>query len=219
MSKIVIDKSELELCRTLHETDAYINKTLELIKSSCNEINRYRLSQGYYKKFKEEYVPIYNYLVRRYGSDNNVLLKYVGIGNQGYDAEIIVNGKPEEIEIAYLILGEESKERSKEIIDKGCSFRYGKPEEKLNEYKELISITATKKSRKFYCDTTLVLYFPCDDMYPGDYLLPEKEFENIISGLKQMPYNTNRVDFFIPEKQVIDYRGERVLPSEIYKIK
>lgn len=219
MGNNVIDKSELELMRNLQEAKKYIDNILFLVKSINDEINRYRLSEGYYKKFKEEYIPIFNYLVFKYGYDVNLEFTYVGIGNQEYDAEVLENGNPLKIEITYLTLGRESNERSKELIIEGYSIRIGDPRIKLSDYNKLINETAIKKALKHYGDTLLILYFPCEDIYVGDYILPKEFFEKIIRELKGKEYNTRKVDLFIPEKSVINNLGERKIPPQIYRIK
>ncbi len=56
-------------------------------------------------------------------------------------------------------------------------------------------------------------------MYRGDYILPEEEFNNMIYDLKNISYNANKVDLFIPGKSVTNNLGERKLPPEIYSIK
>ncbi len=219
MGNNVIEKSELELTRSLHEAKKYIDNMLLMVKSISDEINRYRLSEGFYKKFKEEYIPIFNYLVLKYGYDVNLKFTYVGVGNQGYDAEVLINGNPLRIEITYLTLGKESKKRSKELINEGYSIRIGDPRIQLSDYYDLINETATKKSLKHYGDTLLILYLPCENVYVGDYILPKESFEKMVSDLKGKQYNTKRVDLFIPEKSVINNLGERKIPPEIHRIK
>ncbi len=164
MYEAVINKSELEIRRSLYETKKFIDKVLAGVKESCIELDQYILSEGIYKKFIEEYIPIFKYLEHKYGLDSRILFGYVGIGNQGYDAEIKVdnqvNNISKKIEIAYLLLGKESKERSREIVKEGSSFRIYQPEEKLYEIKDLVIKVAKNKALKLYSDTLLLLYLP-----------------------------------------------------------
>jgi len=83
-----------------------------------------------YKKFREEYIPIFKYLI--------IVFKYVGIGNQEYDAIVEVNGKPIKVEITYLILGQDANERNKEVNITGYSLRIAKPQEIISKIREQI---------------------------------------------------------------------------------
>ena len=219
MDNIIISKSELELKRNLKEAKRYIDDVLIKVQSLNDDKKQYRVSKGLYKKFREEYIPLFNYLVFKYGYDNDVVFKYVGIGNQEYDAIIEINGRPIKVEITYLILGADANKRNKEVNTTGYSLRINKPQEVISKIREQILETAIKKSSKFYGDTLLILYFPCEDMYPGDYLLRTEILENIIEDLKKINYKAKRVEFFIHGKLVCNYLGENELLPQNYIIK
>jgi len=88
--------------------------------------------------FYHEEIPLWIFLLQLSNFILQLTFKYVGIGNQEYDAIVEVNGKPIKVEITYLILGQDANERNKEVNITGYSLRIAKPQEIISKIREQI---------------------------------------------------------------------------------
>ena len=170
MASEMITRKNLEKYRSLREADAFIKSITAGIKSSyAQQRTQYRLSKGNYKYFKEEYIPIFEYLKHVYGLSGSIMFKHVGMDNQSYDGVVKIDDQNKRIEIAYLYLGKYAKEMQKNIIEGGSAQSVRDAEELYEQIKKLILDTARKKAKKPYGDTLLVLYYASgEELYPGD---------------------------------------------------
>ncbi len=217
----VINDSEFEKWRTLRETKSFIDEVLKRIWENSNfELKAYTLCQGNYKNFKEEYIPMYNYLENKYGLDNGILFRHVGVGNQPYDGEAKVINNTQKIEIKYITMGREEKYFHKEWLGGEGAFRCGDIEGLLLSIKELITQIALKKAEIVYGDTLLLLYFAsCDYVCPSSVGFSVEDFDIIANDLKKISYKAQRVDFFIPAEKYQNCFWEKNDPAMVYRIK
>ena len=219
MQRTVIKNSELEEWRSILEMGVFIECVFKRVKHVFTQRKKFQTSYGNYKQFIEEYMPVYKYLKHIYKSDEDVLYRHVGVGNQPYDGEIKKKKIVSRIEIGYPILGKEAYLRSLELIDKGSVVHlYDK--EYFQKIREVILETAKKKAIKVYDETWLLIYYPfVEQLYPGDTGLPEEEFSNLIEELRSITYKTRKVDFFVPSFQYNNYLGSQIKPERLYRIK
>jgi len=217
----VIKDFELERWRSLPEAKDFIEEViLRIDKNYENERKPYRLSQGNYKNFTEEYRPIFRYLEYKYGLNKDIKYRHVGVGNQGFDAEIEFNNKIKEIEIAYPLLGMRSKQFELQMVDKRSAHEIYDPEELFMQINNVILETAKKKAIKQYGDTLLLIYYPfSEDLLPGDVGLPEMKFGQMVDSLKEISFGAKQVDFFVPAYNYSDIYGDQCKPARLYQIR
>ncbi len=219
--KTVIKDSELEQWHNISESKMFIEQILNRIKENYDvEHKAYRLSQGNYKNFSEEYIPTFRYLEFKYGVNSDLEYRHVGLGNQGFDAEIRIGGAIQTIEIAYPDLGIRTKEYQQQMIDKRSAHKIFDPNVLFEKIKRIIIETANKKARKQYGETLLLIYYPfSEDLYPGDIGLSETQFELMIDELKKIIFGANQVDFFVPGYEYENIFGKNLKPAKLYHIK
>ncbi len=221
MAGEIITKKDLEKYRNLRDAEAFINSVFARIKNDyAQQRIPYRLSKGYYKYYKEEYIPIFRYLKHVYGLSSSIMFKHVGTDNQSYDGVVKINDLYKRIEIAYLYLGKYAKERQKKILEKGHVHSIRNDEELYPQIKKMILDTAKKKAKKPYGDTLLVLYYASGkELYSGDIGMENDKFDELIEELKRIRYHAKRVHFFIPKLVFKSASGQQTKPAKIYRIK
>ena len=221
MPSEIITKKDLEKYRNLRDADAFIKSVFVKIKNNyAQQRLSYRLSKGYYKYYKEEYIPIFRYLKHVYGLSGSIMFKHVGTDNQSYDGVVKIDDLYKRIEIAYLYLGKYAKEKQKRIIEHGYTQSIRDSEELYLQIRKLILDTAKKKAKKPYGDTLLVLYYAFgEELYPGEPGLEREKFDELIEELRHISYHAKRVHLFIPELVYRSVSGQQTKPAKIYRIK
>ena len=217
-----VKKQELEKYRRLDDAERFIARVLAQVEAHYPEERAlYRLSEGYYKHFKEEYIPIFRYLKHVYGLKSDVMFKHVGIENQPYDGVVKIGGQHRRIEIAYLSLGKHAKEQQqKKIVEENAALSIRDTEELYQQIEKLILDTARKKAKKPYEGTLLVLYYASgEDLYPGDVGFSEERFGRLVDTLRAISYRAEKVHLFLPEYAYTDGKAELLEPARIYVIK
>ena len=109
---------DLEKPRTLKEMEEYYHLIYSITEQSKELTELARLKKGRYKKFLEEFYPLYCFSKSKYCKEAS-RIKIV-IGNQGYDAVVLFNdGAEEKYEITGYIDGEWDFLNAKELNKSG----------------------------------------------------------------------------------------------------
>jgi hypothetical protein len=163
----MIEQIDLETVKSLTEAWTYIDS---IKTSNQEERNKIRLKKGLYRKYLQEYVPLFFYSMIKYGLNHNIRIK-ANLGNENYDG-IIYNEKSEElekVEISYPVDGERQFSEARQLNQRGYTDIevYGVGQK--DDVSKTIIKKAKAKSLKDYQDKSLVIvlnpypYFSLDD--------------------------------------------------------
>jgi len=156
------------------------------------EIAKFRENKGVYKKYKEEWLPIYFFMqeVEVYkGTKFRVVL-----GNQGYDGIIKIAESEKKVEVTTAIDGKKFMKDMKLLNNKGYS------EVEVNDLftaqfnkLKLIDSTVNKKEVKDYKDTILIVNV---DGFP-EFGFEEKEELKLINNYFNRKFSDNIAEIYI----------------------
>ncbi len=150
---------DLDKPRTHKEMEEYFHD----IKSTTNRSDKLtklaRLKKGRYKEFLEEFYPLYCFSKSKYCT-NASRMKIV-VGNQGYDAVIIIeDGSEEKYEITGYQDGKWDSINAKSLNESGIGVVnitcVKSLEEKGNDYFLKTMVNVENKAKKDYSDTNII---------------------------------------------------------------
>lgn len=148
--------NKLEVSRTPQEMHDYFYQVFDAVQNSDTLLDDARLKKGHFKKFLEEFYPLYCYSQSKY-CDKDSKLNII-LGNQGYDAiSINIDGSTKLFEITSFIDGKKDYINAVKMIQDGFSFINHLSEEVRNNYKKKTVNNLKKKSLKDYNGIILLL--------------------------------------------------------------
>jgi len=179
---------DLEKPRIPREMHEYFYSVFNAVQNNKEVMADARLKKGSFKKFLEEFYPLYCYSQSRYcdvESKLNIIL-----GNQGYDAvSVNPDGSETFFEITSFIEGEKQYKNAIELNIKGItSFNY-LSDAVIEEYRQGIIKNLEKKGLKDYTGINLILvvdtslHFEVLDENSDDFI------QNIIIMINQMNFS------------------------------
>jgi hypothetical protein len=147
---------ELEKPRMPQEMYEYFYFVFNAVQHNEQLMAEARLKKGGFKKFLEEFFPLYCYSQSSYcntGSKLNIIL-----GNQGYDAvSVNLEGIETFFEITSFINGEQQYKNAIELNRDGISSLNFLSNEIIEEYKDGIIANLERKGLKDYTGVNLIL--------------------------------------------------------------
>jgi len=188
----MMTKKDLEQIRTLYEAGQFIEDVK--INANVEDKKQIRSKRGVYRKYIQEYIPLFFYALHRYGIGSKVKIK-ANLGNENYDG-IVLNSDDselEKVEITYPIKGEEEFKDSIQLNKRGFTDVDVYGLDQINDIITAIIKKANDKAVKDYSRETLVIvvnpfpYFSLDD--PEDIF----KLNNLVEDLSKIEYIVKRV--------------------------
>lgn len=205
--------SELEVPRTPQELHDYFYQIFDAVKNSDTLLDAARLKKGLFKKFLEEFYPLYCYSQSKYCEKDSKL--NIILGNQGYDAiSINIDGSKKLFEITSFIDGKKDYINAVKMNQDGFSFINHLSEEVHNNYKKKIENNLKKKSLKDYNGIILLLvidtslYFEVLNINSTDFI------QKLIEDIRKIKFSFNEI-FLLHEVGNTKYN----IDKHFYKIK
>jgi len=167
------------------------DKIIEEIWENEEEKTKARLMKGDYKFFLQEFRPLSRFVYRVFPDD--VTIKYVGKGNQGFDAEIVET--KEQIEIMCPFDGKLEFECAKSLNEGDIFFRFGDLDEDVRKWFDFLTkiIIEKKSSRsKDYTNCHLIIAI----LVPYEFF--ELEHRIFIERMRKVRFTTKTtyIQFF-----------------------
>jgi len=148
--------AELETPRTPYEMNEYFYYIFNAVQDSNELKAEARLKKGGFKKFLEEFYPLYCYSQSRY-CDGNSQLNII-LGNQGFDAvSVQPDGSETFFEITSFVEGAKQNKNAIELNTKGITSLNNLDDDVIEEYKQGIIKNLEKKGLKDYTGIYLIL--------------------------------------------------------------
>ncbi len=183
---------KIEMPRSPQEMQDYFYQIFDAVQKSKELLDAARLKKGLFKKFLEEFYPLFCYSQSKY-CESNCKMNIV-LGNQGYDA-VLLNSDNTSIffEITSFIDGKKDYKNAEKINKEGVSYINYISEGVHNKYKNLILKNLEKKSLKDYNNVNLILvvdttlYFEVIDEDSTDFI------NELIDYIKNMSFSFNEI--------------------------
>jgi hypothetical protein len=206
---------DLEKPRTILEAIDYIREIRN--KSNSEEKKNIRIKQGVYRKYQQEYIPMFFYALSSYNIYKNIKIS-ANTNNDNFDGLILDENNEviEKIEISFPIEGSREHEEAAQLNKDGVTNIYHFSTDEANKYLELVFLKAKEKSKKDYTNNTIVItlelwpYFSLDDI---DDLV---KIYNLRDRLKKLSYHAKKVVLFIPPHNSSEIKTLGLL-LDIYK--
>ena len=193
-SSLVVNElfQDLDKPRTPHEMHEYFYYVFNAVHDNKEVMADARSKKGGFKKFLEEFYPLYCYSQSRY-CDGKSKLNII-LGNQGYDA-VLVNPDGIEIffEITSFVEGEKQYKNAIELNTKGITRLNYLSDTVIEEYRQGIIKNLEKKGLKDYTGINLILvvdtslHFEVLDENSDDFI------QNIIFMINQMDFSFKEI--------------------------
>jgi len=211
----MLDKNELFSQMSILELRDYIDRVRQGIKDDKKEIKDMRIKKGLYKKYREELIPLYEYGMCKYPSQN--FYKYQLIeGNQNFDGQITNNSDlVERIELTFPQDGEQNYKEAVELNSRGITGVRLSDDGTQNNLIDRIIKTANVKAEKDYSGSTLIIYV--DDFFEID-VSDEDDIHNVeiaVEKMKKINYSASSV-YLLLRRQTI---SGKEYPARMYLIK
>jgi len=183
---------KIEMPMSPQEMQDYVYQIFDAVQKSKELLDAARLKKGLFKKFLEEFYPLFCYSQSKY-CESNCKMNIV-LGNQGYDA-VLLNSDNTSIffEITSFIDGKKDYKNAEKINKEGVSYINYISEGVHNKYKNLILKNLEKKSLKDYNNVNLILvvdttlYFEVIDEDSTDFI------NELIDYIKNMSFSFNEI--------------------------
>jgi len=183
---------KIEMPRSPQEMQDYFYQIFDAVQKSKELLDAAILKKGLFKKFLEEFYPLFCYSQSKY-CESNCKMNIV-LGNQGYDA-VLLNSDNTSIffEITSFIDGKKDYKNAEKINKEGVSYINYISEGVHNKYKNLILKNLEKKSLKDYNNVNLILvvdttlYFEVIDEDSTDFI------NELIDYIKNMSFSFNEI--------------------------
>ena len=211
----MINEENLYKKYSIIEMQEYIQGIRKFVKADKSEMHKFRCKEGLYKKYREEYLPLYEFGLYFYNSNPEYFYQLIK-GNQNFDAEIANNEKlVERIEFTYPQFGKLNYIEAKGLNETGFSgIRLSDDITQLDLIKIILD-TAKVKAQKDYSGTTLIIFI--DDVFEFDISDADDMLviQDVIQKLKAISFSALKVYFMILKQRIdgIDY------PSKFISIK
>jgi len=184
--------NDLEIARTPNEMNEYFYKIFDAVQKSKELKAAARLKKGLFKKFLEEFYPLFCYSQSKY-CDKNCKMNIV-LGNQGYDA-VLLNSDNKNVffEITSFIDGKKDYKNAEKMNKEGVSYTNYITECVHSKYRNLILKNLEKKSLKNYNNVNLILvidttlYFEVIDEDSTDFI------NELIDDIKNIHLSFNEI--------------------------
>jgi len=205
--------NELEVPRTPKEMHDYFYQVFDAVQNNESLQKDALLKKGLWKKFLEEFYPLYCFSQSRFCEKDSKL--NIILGNQGYDA-ILKNsdGSKKIFEITSFINGEKDHKNALKMNKDGILFINTLSEAVHDNYKKKIIQNLNKKSLKDYNDINLLLvidtslYFEVIDRDSSDFI------NELIDEIKKIKFSFREI-FLLHEVGNTKYN----IDKHIFKIK
>ncbi len=146
---------DLDVYRTQEEMKQYFEHTQQMIHQNREYIKLARLKKGRFKKFFEEFYPLYCFSQSSY-CPRNSKLKLI-IGSQGYDGLILQpDGTEKRIEITSYKDGKLEFEDAQRVNSGNFALPRIQTEGSVEEYIEKVLENIQKKSKKDYSGASIL---------------------------------------------------------------
>ncbi|PRS35484.1 hypothetical protein C6W19_18170 [Bacillus sp. RJGP41] len=195
----------------------YFEDKKQIINTDVEYIQLARLKIGRFKKFLEEFYPLYCFSQSKYCDQNSKLT--VLIGNQGYDGLIIQpDGKEIRVEITSYLDGRWEFEDAQRLNKRGFGdvrFRDTKDlESRALDYLEKVIGNIKKKSNKNYNGTSILFVVDTTDYFESFW----NSSESFIERLKNEIFN---IEFMADEIYLLVLNDQNIkqIDQNIYFIK
>lgn len=147
---------DLDKPRIPHEMHEYFYYVFNAVQNNKEIMAYSRLKKGGFKKFLEEFYPLYCYSQSRY-CDGESKLNII-LGNQGYDAvSINLDGSETFFEITSFVEGEKQYKNAVELNTEGITSLNYLSDIVIEEYRQGIIKNLEKKGLKDYTGINLIL--------------------------------------------------------------
>jgi hypothetical protein len=171
------------------------------------------LKKGLWKKFLEEFFPLYCFSQSRFCEQNSKL--NIILGNQGYDAILIkYDGSKVKFEITSFIDGEKDHRNAVKMNEDGFSFINPLSEAVYDNYKKKIIQNLNKKSLKDYNDINLILVIDTSLYFELINIDSSNFINELIDEIKKIEFSFGEI-FLLHEVGNTKYN----IDKHIFKIK
>ena len=209
--------SDIEIFRTPEEMKLYFEAKKNIIKNDVEYSEMARLKIGLFKKFLEEFFPLYC-LSQSKLCNKDSKLKII-IGNQGYDA-IIINPNSNELKFEFTsyIDGKWEYEDAQRMNNRGYGdIRFNDHKDLNNrslEYLNKILMNVGRKSKKSYNGVNIVFIvntFDYFEVYNND---SQKFINELINEIEPIHFEAEKIYLMALNDRDISY-----IDNNIYMIK
>lgn len=205
--------TQMDVPRTASEMNEYFYQVFDIVQSSESLQDEARLKKGLFKKFLEEFYPLFCFSQSRFYEKESKL--NIVLGNQGYDA-IITNaeGSKQLFEITSFIDGELHYKNALKMNRDGYSYTIPLSQKVHDTYKQNIIENLFKKSLKDYSGISLLLVI--DTSLYFEVINKDSSFfvNDLINDIKKMKLSFNEI-FLLQEVGNTKYHVDK----HIFKIR
>jgi len=209
--------SDIEKFRTPFEMKEYFEYIYNAVHSDDDYWNLALVKTGLFKKFLEEYYPLYCFSQSRFCNQNTKLT--IVLGNQGFDSIIIdTNNTEHRLEITSYIDGKKDFIDGKMLQERGYSdvkfSDHLSLDERSYNYLGRILQNLKNKSLKDYSGIDLLFVVSTFSYYEVYNLSSSKFVNNLIQEIKNINFKCN--DIFL---LILNGNEKSNINQNIYKIK